>query len=250
MKRTLYLSIFILTICLLFSCKGKKKDITSSIDSTGKVVETEVYAVCIWDKISLRETPTDKGKYLTSLNIGEKCTYMDESKEDKTGKKPVTYHKIQLQNKQEGWVPSDYVILKSRPAAFTKEADVYSRPDLLTKAGKVFSIMDIVAVKSEQGDFTEVVGKRKTGKWIETGWVKSGNITYNDIDIAAAKYGSKALLIEDKQKRNIAINEIINNSDLKSSVFIDILSNILNDANVSDEALKETPSGEEHVEGN
>jgi hypothetical protein len=248
MKRTLYLSFSILAICLLVSCKGRKKDVAITTDSTGKVVETEVFAVCIWDKISLRDAPSDKGKYLTSLNIGEKCTYLDQTQEDKSGKKPVTYIKIQLQNKQEGWVSSDYVILKSRPAAIIKEADVYSRPDLLTKAGKTYSTMDIVAVKSEQGEFIEVAGKRKNGKWIETGWIKASNVTYNDIDIATAKYGSKAIAIEDKQKREAAINEIINNSDLSSSVFIKILSNNIGDENVSDQSPSTTTT-EEHVEG-
>jgi hypothetical protein len=251
MKKFRYLSLFILTASLLLiSCKGKKTDTTSVVDSTGKVVEEPLYAVCIWDKLSLKDAPTDKAKWQASINLGEKCTYLEDIKEDKTGKKPVTYIKIQLQNKQEGWVQSDYVILKSRPATFIKDADLYSRPDLLTKAGKSFSSMDIVAVKTQQGDFIEVVGKRKNGKWIESGWVKPSNVSYNDIDIAVAKYASKAMTIADKDKRNAAINEIVTNADFKNSVFIDILTNIASDEFVPEDSNKDLPSSKEpEVEG-
>ncbi|HEY4789156.1 MAG TPA: SH3 domain-containing protein, partial [Bacteroidales bacterium] len=195
-------------------------------------------AVCIWDKISLKESPSDKGKWLASLSLGEKCTYLDDSKEDNSGKKPVTYYKVKLQDNQEGWVQSDFVILKSKPATIIKEAEIYSRPDLLTKSNKTFSMMDIVAVKSEQGDFIEIVGKRKAGKWIESGWVKSSTVSYADVDIAVAKYGGKALEIPDRQKRNSALNEIINNQDFKSSVFINTLFKMVDDSISSPEPAK------------
>jgi len=246
MKKIHYLSFFIVAVgLLLISCKGKKTDSTTVVDSTGKVVEEPLYAVCIMDRISLKDAPTDKAKWQASLNCGEKCTYLNDTKEDKTGKKPVTYFKIQLQNKQEGWVQSDFVVLKSRPATFIKDADMYSRPDLLTKTGKSYSSMDIVAVKSQLGDFIEVAGKRKTGKWIESGWVKLSNVSYNDIDIAVANYANKAMSIEDKEKRNKAINEIINNADFKNSVFINILSNAVNDVNVTEDPTKQSSSSSE-----
>lgn len=226
MKKTVQFSIAVLAISLFVSCKSKNPQTTS--EST--VQDSPAVAVCIWDKVSLKESPADKGKWLASLSLGEKCTYLDDSKEDNSGKKPVTYYKVQLLDKQEGWVQSDFVILKSKPATIVKEAEVYSRPDLLTKTNKSFSAMDIVAVKSEQGDFIEIAGKRKAGKWIETGWIKPANVSYTDVDIAVAKYGGKALEITDRQKRNAAINEIINNSDYKSSVFINTLFRMVDDS--------------------
>ena len=98
--------------------------------------------------------------------------------------------------------------------------------------------MDIVAVKSEQSDFIEVVGKRKAGKWIETGWIKPANVSYIDVDIAVAKFGAKALEITDRQKRNAAINEVINNADYKSSVFINTLYHMVDDSLSTEKPVK------------
>ena len=216
------------------SCKSK----TPQASAGTTIQDSPAVAVCIWDKVSLKESPSDKGKWLASLSLGEKCTYLDDSKEDNSGKKPVTYYKVKLQDNQEGWVQSDFVILKSKPAVFIKDAEIYSRPDLLTKTNKSFSIMDIVAVKSEQGEFVEVAGKRKAGKWIETGWIKPANVSYTDVDIAVAKYGSKALEISDRQKRNVALNEIINNSDYKSSVFVNTLFHMVDDSVSTEKPVK------------
>lgn len=234
MKKTIQFSIFVLAISFFVSCKSKTPQ-----TAEGTVIQdSPAVAVCIWDKVSLKDSPTDKGKWLASVSLGEKCIYLDDTKEDNSGKKPVTYYKVQLQDKQEGWVQSDFVILKSKPAVIIKEAELYSRPDLLTKSGKSFSAMDIVAVKSEQGDFIEVAGKRKAGKWIETGWIKPANVTYTDVDIAVAKFGAKAIEISDRQKRNAALNEIINNSDYKSSVFINTLFHMVDDSLSTEKAPK------------
>jgi hypothetical protein len=227
MKGNVRLTMLILLIGFLVSCKTKNPQAANTGATT---VVSPAMAVCIWDKVSLKDSPSDKGKWLAALSLGEKCTYLDDSKEDNSGKKPVTYYKVKLQDNQEGWVQSDFVILNSKPAAIVKETEIYSRPDLLTKTNKTYGIMDIVAVKSEQGDFIEIAGKRKAGKWIESGWVKSVNVSYADVDIAVAKYGSKALEISGRQNRNTALNEIINNPDYKSSVFISSMYKMVEDS--------------------
>ena len=84
----------------------------------------------------------------------------------------------------------------------------------------------------------EVAGKRKSGKWIETGWIKPSNVTYADVDIAVAKYGGKAMEISDRQKRNSALNEVINNADYKSSVFINTLFHMVDDSIATEKAVK------------
>jgi hypothetical protein len=242
--------IFMLTMCasllLMFvQCKGKKGapgSEASNGDSTGTA---EKYAVCIWDRASMKDAPDEKGKWLTSINLGEKCTYLDDSKEVTTGNKTVTYYKIKLQDGKEGWAQSDFVILESRPAVFVQTTDLYSRPDLLTKSSNTFSKMDIVAVKSTQSGFVEVKGKRKGGKWIESGWVKEANLSFEDVDIAVAKFAGKALEITDKAKRAEAINTIIGNADFKGSVFINELNGTLS----SDLEMKETSIDTSTVRG-
>lgn len=227
MKKLFY-SLLTVTIVLFSSCKSKPA-------ADGEAAEAEdIYAVCIWDRASLKETPEEKGKWLESLSLGEKCEYLDETKEDNSGTKPVQYYKVRLSGGKEGWVQATLMSLNSKPAALNQNADVYSRPDLLTKTNKAFSKMDIVAVKNAEGDFVEVTGKRKDGKWVETGWIKASNVTYSDIDIAVAKFGGKALKIEDEAKKREAIKEILDNSDFSNSIFITDLYEIVNVAPVNE----------------
>jgi hypothetical protein len=228
MKKNLFFGL-IATIVLLIaaSCSGKKGSSgteNTSGDSTGT---TASFAVCVWDRTPVKDTPDEKGKWLASLNLGEKCTYLDDTEEVNNGTKTTTYYKIKLLDGKEGWAQSDLVILNSRPAVFIQNADIYSRPDLLTKTTNLFTKMDIVAVKSTQNGFVEIVGKRKEGKWIEKAWVKEANLTYTDVDIAVAKFAVKAIELTDKTKRMEAINTILNNSDLSSSVFITDLKSIV-----------------------
>lgn len=222
MKKLFY-SLLTVTLVLFSNCKSKP----SAADAV-EVDGEQTYAVCIWDRASLKETPEEKGKWLESLSLGEKCEYLDETKEDNSGTKPVQYYKVRLSGGKEGWVQATLMSLNSKPAALNQNADVYSRPDLLTKTNKAFSKMDIVAVKNAEGDFVEVTGKRKDGKWVETGWIKAANVTYSDIDIAVAKFGGKALKIEDEAKKREAIKEILDNSDFSNSIFITDLYEIVN----------------------
>lgn len=210
----------IIFIVLLFSCKGKKNTSTENLQ-----VETvnTVKAVCIWDKVSVRETPYKDGKWLTSLSIGEKCLYLGEEREEVDGNRIYKYLKIELQDGKKGWVQADFIVIDGVPGVVINDAPIYNRPDLLTKTDKFFSKFDIVGVSNSQNDFYEVKGKRKNGKWIETGWVKKSNISLSDSDIALAKYASKALSIEDPVKRKEAIKEILDNPDFTYSIFLEDL---------------------------
>lgn len=246
MKNSYYLIFILVTLVVFFSCKGKEGQ--SNEDSIAKVEEIKnvTYAVCVFDRASLKESPEEKGKWLEAISLGEKCEYLDDAKEDNSGAKPVKYYKIRLQGGKEGWVQANLITLNSKPAALNQDADVYSRPDLLTKTQKKFSKMDIVAVTSTQGDFVEVTGKRRDGKWIETGWIKSTNVTYADVDIAVAKYGSKAIAITDETKQIEAIQEIVNNTDFSNSIFIAELNNIIN--LISNVSKGDEESEDEYIE--
>jgi hypothetical protein len=223
MKKNIFI-IFVMVAAITFSaCKRKNTTVGGeevAIDQTGN-------AVCIWDKVPLKETPANDGKWMASISLGEKCNYLDEEKEVTVGEKKIKYLKVELQDGKQGWAQADFIVVDGKPGAILQDAVIYSRPDLLTKTGKSFSKMDIVAIKGEQNEFVEIVGKRKEGKWIESGWVKPANITSSEIDVAVAKYASKALAMEDNAKRIEAVNEIVGNSDLQESVFIDELRSML-----------------------
>lgn len=203
-------------------------------------------AVCIWDKSAVRDIEGEKSKWLTSLNLGEKVVYLKETKTAKDGKKDREYHKVKLQDGKEGWVRADFVIPGAKSAAIVSNADVYKRPDLLTKSDKSFSQMDIVAVKNSQNDFIEVVGKRSGETWIETAWIREGNVSYKEVDIAVAKYGKAALAIDNKDEKIKKLREIIENSDFNGSSLIPELKTIADELEFPAEEVVEKV--EEEVE--
>jgi len=215
MKKNSVALLICAVIIVLSGCKTKKTTGDDSVANDSRKGD----AVCIWDNISLKESPGKDGKWLASLSLGEKCLYLNSDKEETNGEKKTRYLKIRLQDGKEGWVQSDFIVLDGKPGVILQDAVVYSRPDLLTKTEKSFSKMDIIGVKGEQNDFIEVTGKRKSGKWIENGWIKASNISYSEVDIAVAKYAAKALATTDKEKRDAAIKEIVENKDFQASAF-------------------------------
>jgi hypothetical protein len=223
MKRNSVALLACAVLIIMSGCKTKKTTGDENAASDSRKGD----AVCIWDNISLKESPGKDGKWLASVSLGEKCLYMNSDREESNGEKKTKYLKIRLQDGKEGWVQSDFIVVEGKPGVIVQDAVVYSRPDLLTKTDKSFSKMDIIGVKGEQNDFIEIAGKRKSGKWIEKGWIKASNISYSDVDIAVAKYAAKALAITDKEKREAAVKEIVENKDLQESVFISDLKNSL-----------------------
>lgn len=199
----------------------------------------EMAAVSIWDQVSVRETPDQKGKWLTSLSIGESLVFLGDRETDATDDNKE-YMKIRLNDGKEGWTRSDFIVPEAQPGVFTQETYLYKRPDLLTKSDHAFSSMDIIAIMEVQDDWIKVRGKRSKGKWIDEGWVKISNLSSEAVDIATAKFAKKAL--ENEEKKIASIEDIINNSDLKTSVFIPELQKMISAAeaeNPTEEMISE-----------
>lgn len=213
MKKSLLLLPVIALFFTLSSCGG----------SGTENKKTDCDAVCIWDKVSLLDAPNEKAKWITSISLGESVTYLDETASDSSSSKAVEYLKIKLLDGKSGWTRSDFIILNSRPAVFINDANYYNRPDLMTKSEKIFSAMDIVAVKTEQEGWLEIKGKRSKGSWIETGWIKPENLSFEEADLAVAKFAQSAMALKDEDKKLEALHGIVNNNDLSKSVFIQLI---------------------------
>ena len=188
----------------------------------------ETPAVCVWDKVSVRATPEKKGKWVAALSLGESVTYLHDKKTDPEDG-DNTYLKVRLTGGEEGWARQDFVVTDAKAGVFVRETSLYQRPDLLTKTDKVCNPMDIMAITEGQDDWLKVRGKRVQGKWLEEGWVKASNLSERTIDIAVAKFGQAALAQEDKEKKVAALQEIIENNDLKQAVFFPILKSQLDE---------------------
>ena len=108
--------------------------------------------------------------------------------------------------------------------------------------------MNIVAVVNTQDTWSEVKGKRTGGTWIDAGWIKSNNLSFDEVDIATAKFALAAMDIEDESKKLEALNDILENGDLSSSTFITDIRTMVIDLTPSEEELDEEPEELEEVE--
>ncbi|REH45048.1 SH3 domain-containing protein [Tenacibaculum gallaicum] len=230
MKKLLIAITLVSTICV--GCKDNKKSKnngeTSIIEETAiEKEEKSASAICLLDKLSIRESASAKGKWITSISLGEKVTLTGEETVDSVSKKE--YYKVKLIDGEEGWTRSTFLAVNGKVGAMLEKATVYKRPDLLTKTEKKYSKMDIIAVTETQGDWIKVKGKRSEGKYIEEGWIKTSNITNDQIDIATAKFAGIASSQPTMTERIKALKDVINNSDLSSSKFIPIIEDKIKD---------------------
>jgi SH3-like domain-containing protein len=149
--------------------------------------------VCIWEKLSVRETPAESGKWITSVNLAEKVELLNESETEEVNGKKREFIKVKLMDGKEGWVMKDLIAMNAKAGALINDVELYARPDLLAKANKSFKRMDIIGVSEVQGEWCKIRGKRSGGTWIDEGWVKSAGISYDEKDIAVALYAKAAL---------------------------------------------------------
>lgn len=234
MTKNILSNLFLGAILFLSACSSnnENKDQSSQEEAPEEiVVPVQVPAVCIWDKISVRESAGAKAKYVTSLSVGESLTYLGQ---DSTIKEK-TYANVLLNDGKEGWALKSFIVNEAKPAVVLADISLYSRPDLLTKSDKIFKMMDIIASIEVQGDWMKIKGRRSGAKWMDEGWVKSGNISFEAVDIAGAKFALEALGIEDDTERATALAEIINNTDLAGSRFIAELESHLSELTTSAE---------------
>jgi len=220
MKKNLIL-LFILPAFILFSCKsgGDSQGSDSSGESEPveqEVAVEEVPAVSIfWGNLGLRDEPKKDGKWLTSIRMGENLTSLGITVFDSVN--DTRYLKIRLMDGTEGWTQSNLIVPNAKAAVLVSEGEIYSRPDLLNKTDKKFSKMDVVAVTVSEGEWIEVKGKRAEGTWVESGWIKPINISYEEYDIAVALYTRMALKEKEKEKQIQALEDILQNQDLSKS---------------------------------
>lgn len=232
---------FVLSLVLGCSNSSQKTETTMNKESVSETPnkedepsKTEVEAVCVWDEISVRSEPSRKSDWLTSINKGEKVTFLGEEAMD-TSDKNRKYLKIRLTDGKEGWSLADFIIPEATGATFIAESTIYKRPDLLTKSDNSFSPMDIVAIKSIQDDWVEVVGKRADGTYLTTGWVKNASLSEKDIDIAVAKFASSALKLNNPQEVLSGLREILENSDLSGNSFEQLLQDRIDELSPAEE---------------
>ncbi len=183
--------------------------------------DEELPVVCLWSAVSVRKEPNAKGKYMTTLYLGEEATFLGEKQEDDSNpKKPVEYVKVRLADGKEGWMASRFVAINGVSHVLTGSSKLYKRPDILSAGKNEFDRLQYVVVLEEKDDWARVKGIDRASKWFRSGWVKKDKLTDNKIDITVAILFARALGKKNAEKKIEALQDIVDNSDLASSMFI------------------------------
>jgi len=215
-------------LILFWACSGSPEgsNATATTDSTAVETPPPVQtsaAVSVWKTaVSVRQEPDPKGKWITSVSLGERFDYLGESQKVSADGKEREWAKVRLIDGKEGWIMQDFIVINGQPAAVLNDkTTVYRRPDILTKSDKSFNKFDVVAIETEDGDFLEVRGVEQGGTWFTSGWIKKENVTLKNIDVATSVYVQKAMALEDPEEQKEELNGILESSDFSQSIFIE-----------------------------
>lgn len=231
-----FVAIFLLSC--LYSCKSGKQEGTK--EDTG-LFKSKKQAVCIWNGTPLRKEPKRKGKWLSGINLGEKVTYLGESKVD-SNYKNREYYKVELSDETQGWAGSFGIVVDASTAAIKTETPLYKRPDMLTASDKTLEPVEFIVITEEKDGWIEVIGNQKRFK----GWIKNENITNNDEDVAIAVLVAKEF---PKGLDNATIEDLeafIDELPYKKSGFVNILNKTLAEKK-AEEDEKEMMEGESEM---
>lgn len=251
--KSLKISLFLMAFSVfLYSCGDEETDQTEDMDDiekTGDSGEPEDYEreapiVCMWSKVSLKDSPTSKGKWVTTVYLGETATYTGITEKDTTIVKGKDYAKIELIDGTTGWVDVRFFAIDATPYVVKDVSKLYKRPDILTATKKEYDKMQFVVVLEEKGEWMKVKGKRNQDGWFSEGWMKVNHLTNSNIDVNVAILANRAMAIGDKEKKIEALNEIIDNSDFSGSVFIKDISSIVFELSQESEAVEEEATEE------
>jgi len=213
--------LFLLAGIFLVSCQQNSE---SRAVGSRALISKRVPAVCIVDEASLRDGPSAKAGWVSSIALGERLTWLGIGEKDST-KESREYYKVELSDSTIGWTISYALELRADPAVITQRASIFRRPDLITVSDAEYEPMDFVAVLQTDSDWLRVVGQSRRKK----GWVKRAAVSLKDKDVAVGVLTSKILKEKNKEKRIQRLEDIIENPAFANSVFIKDLAVLLND---------------------
>lgn len=228
--RILFLSVL---VSLLFSCGTESESGSTGEDTLAAQAELaaaekapDPVAVCLWDKVGLREKPgasTKDNKYLATMVFGETVKLTGESAEMPEEKR--TYLEVELSDGEQGWVNGYLFAVHANLAAATAPIEVYRRPDLLTAKSERFEVGELVAIiPGDNPDWVEVLGKEKKRE----GWAQKGPyLTEDKVDVAVAVLYAKALEENNLTKREEQLQAIAQNPSFAKSQLISLIDEAL-----------------------
>ena len=257
LTKNLKLSLLLLLFPLMFISCGDEEATEEENEVTYEDVisddpedepNLEVNVVCMWKAVSLREEPSSKGKYVTTMNLGETGTTYGETVADSSSSKLKEYVKITLGDGTEGWIQKNLTAVDVASYVVKSRTKLYKRPDILATSKKEFDMMQFIVVTETQDDWMKVKGKRHQDGWFSEGWVKSSHLSSSDIDITVAILAERAISFSDKAKKLEALNEITDNADFSGSIFISSVQDMIDELKYEEEEEGNGDEGDENYD--
>lgn len=180
MKQSLFICLLLLSGLLL------PLSAQSSLDALQQpILQT---AVCVWDGLSPRDQPGNKGKTMGTVYFGETVTLLGPSEVYEGDKR--TYVLVRTADGKEGWVHEYLFVRNGVVGVITADLPVYKKPNSATTVtGTEFVAGDMVVMDQAEQDWVHLVTRRKE----RMGWAKVGdNITFEEADLEVAAMIYKA----------------------------------------------------------
>ena len=220
-------SLIVLTATVALIAAGcgqsrKAEESATATDSTDVAPKKEGMprvTICLWNEVGIRDNAGEKAKYLTTIYLGEKLTFLGDTASELSGKKKINYKKIRMTDGQEGWVRDEFIAVDVLPAVFKSEALIYKRPEMATATDKSFNKMDVVAIKSIKDNWAEVIGKRTGDPWFTSGYVRHENLTNGEKDLEFAALYRRAIETKDPDRSKQSLQRLQATDELRSSSF-------------------------------
>ena len=213
----------LLTVIFIYSCGNKSTTDTESneiIETTGDAAPD--MALSMGHNVSVRESPSSKGKRITSISIGEQVQFLDSSVVDEASKQKFEYQLVKLSDGTEGWAVGSYLHADAYLGTTSRSTTIYERPDLMTMTDKKLEGLDVVAVIEKNGEWANVVGRTAGKSGSKTGWIKWENVEIGETETLLAQMTYSAL-DQKGQTRTDLIDDIYDNVTLRNSMLFPLL---------------------------
>ncbi len=235
-----WLYVGIIVILGLISCdsplrtsRGKEIPDSDSVLVDTDLNDTLSTAICLWEKVGLREQPgrNKNIKYITTILLGEKVYMLGESQ--KVDSENRTYIKVRLSDGQEGWVYKYLFGIDAKIGAVGKATSIYRRPDPMMLKTDKFEAGEFVAVVDEMEEWVMVQGWQKK----KVGWIKKeGNLTEDLEDVKVVVLYQRAVHEQEIERKVDMLKTILENTRIDSR----FLNMVKTDLNQTSQLMKQS----------
>lgn len=233
MKKLIYL---ILAGSLITSCDDKPEEKTSSLvqeqveipteeinESEGDLVAQET-AISLWNSAGLYEKAgksSKENKWKVSVPFGSQLTILEITEVDEK-----EYAKVITKEGKEGWISTYLIKTDAHIAVITNNLRLYKSADILSMSDNKIEKGTIVVVDNQKIEsYVGVTTKEKKAK----GFLKSDKSLSSElVDLEVAQLRKRAFDLEGDKKEE-ALQEIVDNPEYMKSAFYEEISNVLSE---------------------